>query len=90
MNRPEPDEALTARVAAYIRGGAYPEVHVAQFPLDLGRPGRGGGSGSSTAVVPVTVDAATQSGPLCTTGVTARRVSQARDVATTGAASVAP
>ena len=26
MNPVEPDAGLTARVAAYIRGGAYPEV----------------------------------------------------------------
>ena len=35
-------------------GGAYPEVHVAQFPLDLGRPGK---ATASTALV--AIDAAT-------------------------------
>lgn len=37
-------------------GGAYPEVHVAQFPLDMGRPGR---AAASTAIVPVTTDGKT-------------------------------
>ncbi len=31
-------------------GGAFPEVHVSQFPLDMGRPGR-----ASSAMVPLTV-----------------------------------
>jgi hypothetical protein len=37
MNRPEPDEALTARVAAYIRGGAYPEVAAQAAGIAPGR-----------------------------------------------------
>lgn len=33
-------------------GGAFPEIHVAQYPLDMGRKGKT----SSTAIVPVQVD----------------------------------
>lgn len=40
-------------------GGAYPEVHVAQFPLDMGRPGRAASTGTSTALVPLSVDSQT-------------------------------
>jgi SNW domain-containing protein 1 len=36
-------------------GGAFPEIHVAQYPLEMGRPKKGGGT--STAVVAVDVDA---------------------------------
>lgn len=32
-------------------GGAFPEIHVVQYPLDMGRPGA-----KSTAVVSVDVD----------------------------------
>lgn len=32
-------------------GGAFPEIHVAQYPLDMGRPGA-----KSTAVISVDVD----------------------------------
>jgi len=53
-------------------GGAFPEIHVQQFPLNMGRKekrgggGGGGGAGaagassSSTAVVPLSVDASGQ------------------------------
>lgn len=49
-------------------GGAYPEIHVAQYPLDMGRPGRVSQplflfskdlifvKSQSQSVVPVTVD----------------------------------
>ena len=41
-------------------GGAYPEVHVAQFPLDMGRnPSRAAAGGTSTAIVPMAIDANT-------------------------------
>jgi hypothetical protein len=35
-------------------GGAFPEIHVAQYPLDLGRPNK---SSSCTAIVPLKVGA---------------------------------
>ena len=35
-------------------GGAFPEVHVAQYPLDMGRPNK---AATSTAVVPLKVGA---------------------------------
>ena len=39
-------------------GGAYPECHVAQHPLDMGRGGQGGAGGASAgSIVPVSVDA---------------------------------
>jgi len=38
----------------YGDGGAFPEIHVAQYPLDMGK---GDGSANSMAVVPVQVDA---------------------------------
>lgn len=28
-------------------GGAFPEIHVAQYPLDMGRPDKGGGGGGA-------------------------------------------
>ncbi|RYH21076.1 hypothetical protein EON65_21580 [archaeon] len=31
-------------------GGAYPEIHIVQYPLNMGRPGQ-----KSTAVIPVQV-----------------------------------
>ncbi|KAF2073476.1 hypothetical protein CYY_005224 [Polysphondylium violaceum] len=40
-------------------GGAFPEIHIVQYPLDMGRKGKGAGSGSktgSTAIVPISVD----------------------------------
>jgi SNW domain-containing protein 1 len=36
-------------------GGAFPEIHVAQYPLDMGRPKKSGAT--STAIVAVDVDA---------------------------------
>lgn len=36
-------------------GGAYPECHVAQYPLEMGRAGAG--TTQSNAIVPVSVDA---------------------------------
>lgn len=36
-------------------GGAFPEIHVAQYPLDMGRKGKS----TSTALVPVQVDSET-------------------------------
>lgn len=38
-------------------GGAYPECHVAQYPLDMGRAPASGGTSASSAIVPVSVDA---------------------------------
>lgn len=39
-------------------GGAYPECHVAQYPLEMGRAGGAGTTGGqSGAIVPVSVDA---------------------------------
>jgi SNW domain-containing protein 1 len=35
-------------------GGAFPEIHVAQYPLDLGRPNK---SSSCSAIVPLKVGA---------------------------------
>jgi len=37
-------------------GGAFPEIHVSQYPLNMGRPNKGG-AGSSSAIVAVDVDA---------------------------------
>lgn len=37
-------------------GGAYPECHVAQYPLDMGRAG-GAGATQSKSIVPVSVGA---------------------------------
>ena len=37
--------------ADFADGGAYPEIHIVQYPLDMGRPGV-----KSTAVVSVNVD----------------------------------
>lgn len=49
-------------MADFGDGGAYPEVHVAQYPLGMGKPGAagkagGGGGAKSTAIVAVDVDA---------------------------------
>jgi SNW domain-containing protein 1 len=38
-------------IADYGDGGAFPEIHVVQYPLDMGRPGV-----ASTAVISVNVD----------------------------------
>ena len=38
-------------------GGAYPEIHVAQYPLDMGRPGKGGGSSRHEQTLALTVNA---------------------------------
>ncbi len=37
-------------------GGAFPEIHVAQYPLDMGRKTKGSSS-TSGAIVPLAVDA---------------------------------
>lgn len=37
-------------------GGAYPEIHVVQYPLDMGRPNKQKSSSSSSALIPVQVD----------------------------------
>ena len=42
--------------ADYGDGGAFPEVHVAQFPRDMGRPNKKPAAASG-AIVPVSVDA---------------------------------
>ena len=39
------------KIEDYGDGGAFPEIHVVQYPLDMGRPGA-----KSTAVVSVDVD----------------------------------
>ncbi|KAG5189007.1 SKIP/SNW domain-containing protein [Tribonema minus] len=53
-------------MADFGDGGAYPEVHVAQYPLGMGKPGAntaaaagavGGGGANSSAIVAVDVDA---------------------------------
>lgn len=40
-------------------GGAFPEIHVAQYPLDMGRPdsGKGGGAGGGGGTLALTVNA---------------------------------
>jgi SNW domain-containing protein 1 len=38
-------------------GGAFPEIHVSQYPLNMGRPKKAGAGGTSTAIVAVDVDA---------------------------------
>ena len=38
-------------------GGAYPEIHVAQYPLDMGRPGKSGGSSRNEQTLALTVNA---------------------------------
>lgn len=38
-------------------GGAFPEIHVAQYPLDMGRPGQGAGDrGGQTLALTTTAD----------------------------------
>lgn len=41
----------------YGDGGAFPEIPVAQYPLDLGRKGKGGGRGTKAKALSVQVDA---------------------------------
>ena len=39
-------------------GGAFPEIHVAQYPMDMGRPDpRGSGSGKKSNAIAVQLDA---------------------------------
>lgn len=40
-------------------GGAFPEIHVAQYPLDMGRPdgGKGGSAGGGGGTLALTVNA---------------------------------
>ena len=38
-------------------GGAFPECHVAQYPLDMGKEGAVAAAGGAKGVLPVTVDA---------------------------------
>merc|ERR1719414_242065 len=47
------------RVAAdFGDGGAFPEIHVAQYPMDMGRPDpRGSGSGKKSNAIAVQLDA---------------------------------
>jgi hypothetical protein len=47
------------KVEDYGDGGAFPECHVAQYPLNMGRPGADGASASSSssAIVPTYTDA---------------------------------
>lgn len=41
-----------------LQGGAFPEIHVAQYPLEMGRPGQKGGSGGkSDQTLALTVNA---------------------------------
>lgn len=37
-------------------GGAFPEIHIQQYPLNMGRKEKRGAKASSTAVVPLSVD----------------------------------
>ncbi|KAJ3188480.1 SNW domain-containing protein 1, partial [Irineochytrium annulatum] len=41
----------------YGDGGAFPEIHVAQYPLDMGRKAAGGGGGSSSTTLALQTDA---------------------------------
>lgn len=40
----------------FFDGGAYPEIHVAQYPLDMGRPDVARGPGNKTLAVSVNAD----------------------------------
>lgn len=44
-----------------LQGGAFPEIHVAQYPLEMGRPGAkagaGGASGKAGQTLALTVNA---------------------------------
>ncbi len=39
------------------QGGAFPEIHVAQYPLDMGRPGQKAGGGKGDQTLALTVNA---------------------------------
>ncbi|XP_019849510.1 PREDICTED: SNW domain-containing protein 1-like [Amphimedon queenslandica] len=41
----------------YGGGGAFPEIHMAQYPLNMGKKTSTGGGGASSAIVPLQVDA---------------------------------
>lgn len=41
----------------YSAGGAFPEIHVAQFPLNMGRPDKQGQTGRSSQTLALTVNA---------------------------------
>jgi hypothetical protein len=58
-------------------GGAYPECHVAQYPLDCGRKGASGGT--KAAVVNVNVD---QNGALDYSAIVTQGVSAKKTIAT--------
>lgn len=48
------------RLEDYGDGGAFPEIHVAQYPLDMGKPdaaGGGGGGGAGKGTLALTVNA---------------------------------
>lgn len=40
---------IPRKQADFGNGGAYPEIHVAQYPLDMGRPGKGGAPGGGAS-----------------------------------------
>lgn len=54
-------------------GGAYPECHVAQYPLDCGRKGASGGTKSSVVNVHVDANGALDYGAIVTQGTSANK-----------------
>lgn len=46
---------IPRKQADFNNGGAYPEIHVAQYPLDMGRPGKGRGSSRQEQTLALTV-----------------------------------
>ncbi len=40
-----------------LAGGAFPEIHVAQYPLDMGRPDKVGAAGKNGQTLALTVNA---------------------------------
>lgn len=50
---------IPRRLADFDQGGAYPEIHVAQYPLEMGRPDKkraGGGRGEQTLALTVNAE----------------------------------